>query len=215
MQKTKSTKSFVEDARKIHGDTYTYENTYYVSAKTPLLIGCRKHGQFQQVPNYHLSGNGCPDCGREGGGRDGLIHFVENQKWASSPCKLYLVNVGIYQKIGIAKDIQARSKSGNQKYSVIDSWSLMRAEAWVVEQYFLRLTLKQKPKCLDESFVNWAGKTELRQFTKLELISIHNKIKEKVIEASSKGWLEFASDNLVRLSPEHNHMRYVNKFGSE
>ena len=70
--------------QKIHGDTYTYENTNYVSAKTSLLIGCRKHGQFEQVPNYHLSGNGCPECGQETGGRDGLIHFVDNESWANS-----------------------------------------------------------------------------------------------------------------------------------
>ena len=208
-EQTKSTESFIEDAKKIHGDKYTYENTNYVSAKTPLLIGCPKHGQFEQVPNYHLSGNGCPECGQESGGRDGLIHFVDNESWANSSCKLYFVHVGKYQKIGIAKDIQEREKSGNRKYGIIDSWSLRRAEAWCVEQYFLRLTLDKKPEKLDESFILWAGRTELRQFNKEELKDLQLQLESKVDEAKRKGWLDFATDNLVRLSPEYSHTKYI------
>ena len=60
-----TTEQFIEKARKIHGDTYDYSEVDYIHAKQPVSIICKKHGAFQQVPNYHLSGNACVKCGNE------------------------------------------------------------------------------------------------------------------------------------------------------
>ena len=60
--KRKNTKQFVEDAKKIHGDSYDYSLVEYVNAKTKVKIICPKHGTFLQIPNSHLSGNGCRFC---------------------------------------------------------------------------------------------------------------------------------------------------------
>lgn len=58
----KTTEQFIEDAIKIHGNKYDYSKVNYVKAKEPILIICPEHGEFQQVPNYHLNGKGCPKC---------------------------------------------------------------------------------------------------------------------------------------------------------
>ena len=53
---------FLERAKKIHGDTYDYSNSEYVDSKINIKINCKTHGTFEQMPEKHLSGFGCPTC---------------------------------------------------------------------------------------------------------------------------------------------------------
>ncbi|MCP4344383.1 MAG: hypothetical protein GY795_02530 [Desulfobacterales bacterium] len=55
-------KTFVEKAIKIHGKKYSYEEVNYVNSKIKVRIICKIHGCFEQVPSFHLSGQGCPEC---------------------------------------------------------------------------------------------------------------------------------------------------------
>ena len=55
---------FINKARKIHGDKYIYDNVKYVNNETKVLITCPIHGNFEQKPSNHLSGQGCPKCGK-------------------------------------------------------------------------------------------------------------------------------------------------------
>ena len=54
--------SFIEDARKVHGDKYDYSKSEYNGTHKPLMIICPIHGEFLQAPNDHLHGQGCPKC---------------------------------------------------------------------------------------------------------------------------------------------------------
>lgn len=60
--KIHNTNSFISKARIIHKDKYKYFHTIYKSAKDKVLITCPIHGDFLQIPNNHLNGNGCPYC---------------------------------------------------------------------------------------------------------------------------------------------------------
>ncbi|AUR86584.1 hypothetical protein NVP1087A_03 [Vibrio phage 1.087.A._10N.261.45.F9] len=60
-----SADQFSENANKIHNDKYDYSKSIYVNAITKLTIICPDHGEFEQVPNSHLSGSGCPECKRK------------------------------------------------------------------------------------------------------------------------------------------------------
>lgn len=53
---------FIEQARLIHQDKYSYENVVYVKSILPVSITCKEHGPFNQKPNGHLSGQGCRKC---------------------------------------------------------------------------------------------------------------------------------------------------------
>ena len=53
---------FIKKAIEKHGNKYTYAKVNYVNSNTPVIITCPKHGDFQQTPNNHLSGRGCPKC---------------------------------------------------------------------------------------------------------------------------------------------------------
>ncbi len=59
----KDTKSFIEKARKVHGDKYDYSKVVYKKSHEKVCIICPEHGEFMQTPNNHLSGQGCPACG--------------------------------------------------------------------------------------------------------------------------------------------------------
>lgn len=60
-----TTEEFIEKAKQIHGNKYNYSKVDYVNIKTKICIICPEHGEFWQVPNYHLTGNGCPKCALE------------------------------------------------------------------------------------------------------------------------------------------------------
>jgi hypothetical protein len=59
----KSEEQFIYDATQLHGDVYEYSKVIYVNAHTKVIIGCKEHGEFIQIPNKHLSGRGCQKCG--------------------------------------------------------------------------------------------------------------------------------------------------------
>lgn len=69
----KTTKEFIENAKKVHGDKYDYSNVNYINSKIKVNIICHKHGQFEQTPNDHLNGHGCKKCGIE-------IATIKNRK---------------------------------------------------------------------------------------------------------------------------------------
>lgn len=48
--------------KKIHGDRYNYDFVDYNGMLKPIKISCPIHGIFEQLPNNHLSGSGCPLC---------------------------------------------------------------------------------------------------------------------------------------------------------
>lgn len=59
-----TTHEFINRAIKIHGNIYEYKDTNYIRAKEHIVITCKIHGNFRQLPNDHLSGNGCQLCGK-------------------------------------------------------------------------------------------------------------------------------------------------------
>jgi hypothetical protein len=63
MLKKLTTEDFIIKAKDVHGDKYNYSMVEYVTAKIKVSILCSEHGEFEQVPNNHLSGQGCPICG--------------------------------------------------------------------------------------------------------------------------------------------------------
>lgn len=62
MTKKLTKKVFIERATEIHGDKYDYSKTEYINANTRVIIMCPNHGEFEQFPNHHMNGCGCPFC---------------------------------------------------------------------------------------------------------------------------------------------------------
>lgn len=58
----KSFEKFKEDALYVHGTKYTYIKGTYLKSDENMTIICPIHGKFNQTPNSHLQGCGCPMC---------------------------------------------------------------------------------------------------------------------------------------------------------
>ena len=63
MAKKLTQKEFVEKAKKVHGEKYSYKKTKYKKSQLQVIITCKIHGDFTQKPNDHLNGKGCRVCG--------------------------------------------------------------------------------------------------------------------------------------------------------
>jgi hypothetical protein len=58
-----STEEFIQKAKEKYGEKYIYDKVEYNSSKTKVVITCRLHGDFEQIPFSHLFGKeGCKDC---------------------------------------------------------------------------------------------------------------------------------------------------------
>ena len=48
----------------IYKNKYDYKKCIYINNKTKVVITCPTHGDFEQTPNNHLNGKGCPICNK-------------------------------------------------------------------------------------------------------------------------------------------------------
>ena len=56
---------FLELANSKHNFKYDYSKTDYINYSTNIKIVCPIHGEYSQNPRDHITGTGCPKCGRE------------------------------------------------------------------------------------------------------------------------------------------------------
>lgn len=59
---TLTTEQFIEKAKAVHGDRYSYFKSKYVRSDKKIILICKIHGDFEQIPSVHLSGCGCRKC---------------------------------------------------------------------------------------------------------------------------------------------------------
>lgn len=55
---------FIRRSNIVHNNYYDYSLSEYINGRTKTTIICPIHGPFEQTPEGHLAGQGCPDCGR-------------------------------------------------------------------------------------------------------------------------------------------------------
>lgn len=60
-----TTEQFIAKATEYHNNRYDYSKTVYTRACDPIIIGCLEHNFYSQIASDHISGTGCPDCGRK------------------------------------------------------------------------------------------------------------------------------------------------------
>jgi hypothetical protein len=91
-----TTKEFIDKACILH-NKYDYSETEYINSKTKVIIKCEEHGVFEQIPNDHLNGKGCPKCGLaynkmedeiKGFIKSLNMNIIENSKQIISPLEL-------------------------------------------------------------------------------------------------------------------------------
>ncbi len=90
-----TTPQWIDAAIQVHGDRYDYAKANYVNARTKIIIVCKEHGEFEQIPNSHLAGMGCKKCGDRFRGDLGSSNSEEFVKKA----KLIHGDLYVYSKV--------------------------------------------------------------------------------------------------------------------
>jgi hypothetical protein len=92
-----TTDSFINTVKIVHNNFYDYSSLIYIDSKTKVKIICPKHGEFEQNPNNHLHGNGCPSCNTSKGELkvksfldDNLIKYIQQHSFPDCRYKLPL-----------------------------------------------------------------------------------------------------------------------------
>lgn len=62
IKRRKKLDKFILQAKSVHGEKYDYSRVKYVTNKTPVIIVCPDHGEYQIMPQNHLRGYGCSHC---------------------------------------------------------------------------------------------------------------------------------------------------------
>ena len=60
----KTKEVFIKEVKKISFNRYTYRKVEYINAYTPVIITCKKHGDFSIAPTSILQGSHCWQCSR-------------------------------------------------------------------------------------------------------------------------------------------------------
>jgi len=63
MPKKMTNDEFIKRSNKKHSNRYLYENCEYLGNRIKVVITCKYHGNFYQLPHNHLEGKGCQMCG--------------------------------------------------------------------------------------------------------------------------------------------------------
>lgn len=131
-QMKKTFTDFITQATKAHGDKFTYNEDSFVDYDNKIEITCPIHGVFKQKPKYHVTGKGCPECGKHSfkDSKPGIMYYLS-------------INNGQAYKIGITnKTIQERFYLPDlEQISVLKTWEYSdgaecrKAERKILQNY--------------------------------------------------------------------------------
>jgi hypothetical protein len=62
--RTSTNEEFIKKAILKHGNRYDYSKVAYKNNCSKVIITCKTHGEFEQIPNSHLNGSCCPKCAK-------------------------------------------------------------------------------------------------------------------------------------------------------
>lgn len=73
----------VEVLQRFHerwGNRYDYSKVVYVNKRTPIIVSCEEHGDFNILPLEHANGCGCRKCGNKSQAQK-LLKPKKDKKW--------------------------------------------------------------------------------------------------------------------------------------
>lgn len=77
--KRKKNNEYINAVNLVHNFKYSYNKLNYKNSKIKITITCPIHGDFEQTPNNHLKGHGCPKCKLSKGEKQ-IFRVLENLK---------------------------------------------------------------------------------------------------------------------------------------
>lgn len=164
---------FINQAREVHGDRYSYEKSEYKRNNSKVIITCKEHGDFKQKPNGHLLRQGCPKC-NSGGWADKLSDWL---KLKSDNATFYILRCFSdeeeFIKVGITtltvKERYPGKHAMPYNYEILyESTSSNKEIIWDIEVRLLKELRNYKYKPSKE----FGGYTECFNIESLKIINI-------------------------------------------
>lgn len=149
-----TTDEFKSKASNKHNGYYTYDRTEYVNSRTPVIITCPVHGDFEQGAGSHLEGYGCPKCGdlKHGDYRPWYIstYFDRFPEKKTVPATLYLLysKEESFYKVGITTkdDLNDRVRyMANYSFEIVDYVGDIMYNVALAEQDILNNSTQYHP----------------------------------------------------------------------
>lgn len=142
---SKTTEEFIKDAKAIHGeDRYDYSVTKYINKHENVDIKCNRcKNIFNQSPNNHLKGKGCPVCNKGGFdmNKPGILYYLRVDDYEINHLGDKVI-LDTFYKIGITnKTVEERFKESNDltKIKLIDYISFDKGiDAYRIEQKIIK-----------------------------------------------------------------------------
>jgi len=116
-----NTDEFKLEATEIHEDKYDYSKVVYIDSETKVIIICKIHGEFEQLPSDHKKGKGCRECANINNGinkRCSIDNFIKkareihgNDKYDYSKVKYINSNSKVIIICPIHKEFEQRPSS--------------------------------------------------------------------------------------------------------
>jgi hypothetical protein len=98
----KELSKFIDESNILFNNMYIYDKAIYINNKTPVIIICKKHGDFKKRPDMHLRKQGCPRCSKVNNYYDFLekANIIHNNKYEYTyfDWKNYKEKIKIYCK---------------------------------------------------------------------------------------------------------------------
>ncbi len=160
LDKQRKDSFFLEEIKRVHGDTYDYSNTVYTINTAKIEVGCRIHGPFAVTAKNHLGGSGCPKCK---GRRQNLLYLLR--------CNI----TGLY-KIGVTTN-NTDSRINSMGGSVEEIFSIKCSHPKKYEAYLH--SMYHEFNVYNDTVTN--GKTEFFNLTSEQI----EEVKRCMIEASN------------------------------
>lgn len=93
-----TTEKFVEKAKLVHGERYSYDKVVYTGTYNKVEITCNVCGTtFPQEPNSHLNGCGCPVC-KINGHKNIICGVGVNDMLGESKTVAYQIWIGMIKR---------------------------------------------------------------------------------------------------------------------
>lgn len=143
---------FAKKAFLKHGDKYDYSLVDYNGAHSKVSIICKEHGVFNQSPNSHFNGAGCPTCAYAFNSYDFVTRYTMLPDEGKKVGYLYVMRVTgeseSFLKVGISsemrKRINAYRRDRNYQFELLRYWQTTRLISAIIEADVLEWKKSEK-----------------------------------------------------------------------
>jgi len=221
-----NTDEFISKVKIIHGDRYDYSEVQYTGVFNKVKIKCSKHGIFEQTPNCHLNGQGCPKCiPTYSSGHEEMVKFLEqyidvkiNDRKIIKPYELDIFipkfSIGIEYN-GLYYHSYGEHETRDQKYRHYDKINMCNDKNIFLFQFFENEWIK-KQNIVKSMILNKMGFCDKIYARECKVVELDNqKYREFVIDNHLLGYIPSQirlglsyDDELVMVMSFSKHIKY-------